>query len=710
MQIRTLLFTALLIITLLGCKDEIDNITVVNKPNTSVVNDHYISNRPPLQPSSFIKLPVGSVKPDGWLKEVLIRQKNGLTGNLNKISPWLTKKDNAWLSKDGKGENGWEEVPYWLKGYANMGYILEDQQIIDEALIWIKGVLNSQRKNGNFGPVHLRKDGSQDFWGNMLMLYCLQSYYEYSEDERVIDLMTRYFRYQLNYPEKKFLTPYWQKIRAGDNLHSVLWLYNRTGDQFLLELANKIHRNCADWTSRNHRITDIKNHREIKTNEESLQWYTSQIDWHNVNHAQGFREPAQFYLLSGDKKLLNASYENFNIMREHFGQVPGGMYAGDINARPSFDDPRQPVETCGIVEQMNSDEHMLRITGDPFWADHLENVAFNTYPAATMPDMKSLRFLTAPNMIISDNKNYREPFDASGNSLLMSPLNHRCCQHNHSQAWPYFIENMWMATPDNGLAAVAYGACKVDVTVGNGHAISITETTNYPFEERLEFTISTSWSTYFPLYFRIPAWCASAQLKINGKTIDQQPVAGKYIRIERTWNNNDKVSIAFPMDIKIQHWKANKNSTSINYGPLTFSLKIEEKRVRKESRKSAMWNTRWQNTSITQKWPSWELYSNSKWNFGLEIDKEKPISSFKLIKREWPKNNYPFTASSTPIMLEATGKEIPQWQAEKLGVCGELIQSPVKTNSKSQKIELIPMGAARLRISAFPVVESKNIK
>ena len=53
-------------------------------------------------------------------------------------------------------------------------------------------------------------------------------------------------------------------------------------------------------------------------------------------------------------------------MRRIFGQVPGGMFGADENARLAYIDPRQGTETCGFVEQMASDEIMLRMTGDPF--------------------------------------------------------------------------------------------------------------------------------------------------------------------------------------------------------------------------------------------------------------------------------------------------------------------------------------------------------
>ena len=73
----------------------------------------------------------------------------------------------------------------------------------------------------------------------MVMLFALQSYYDYSGDQRVIELMKRYFRWQLEYPEEKFLPPFWQQQRAADNLASVYWLYNRTGEAWLLDLGRE---------------------------------------------------------------------------------------------------------------------------------------------------------------------------------------------------------------------------------------------------------------------------------------------------------------------------------------------------------------------------------------------------------------------------------------------------------------------------------------
>lgn len=650
-------------------------VTVVDRPDTQSTNVNYVSYRAPLQPLNFIKLPVGSIQPEGWVKRYLELQRDGLTGHLGEISAWLEKENNAWLTNGG--DHGWEEVPYWLKGYGNLAYILNDPQMIAETKTWLEGVFASRQPDGYFGPVNER-NGRRELWAQMIMLWCLQSYYEYSNDPRVIDLMTAYFKWQLTVPDDQFLKDYWENSRGGDNIYSVYWLYNRTGEPFLLELAEKIHRNTADWT----RPSSLPN-------------------WHNVNIAQCFREPATYYMLTGDSAMLKASYNVHRLIRRTFGQVPGGMFGADENARMGFIDPRQGVETCGLVEQMASDEIMLCLTGDPMWAEHCEEVAFNSYPAAVMPDFKALRYITCPNHTVSDSKNHHPGIDNNGPFLAMNPFSSRCCQHNHAQGWPYFSEHLVLATPDNGIATAIYAACKATVKVGEGKEITLHEETNYPFEESIAFTVSTAGKVSFPFYLRIPSWTKGAQVRVNGKSVATTPVAGKYLRIEREWADGDRVELQLPMSLSMRTWQVNKNSVSVDYGPLTLSLKIGEKYEQKDSRAAAIWDSKWQKGADPEKWPTTEIYPTTPWNYALVLGKTDPLKDFKVIRKEWPADNFPFTIGSVPLEVKAFGRLVPEWKAEESGLCGVLPEEDAVKGAK-EEITLIPMGAARLRISAFP--------
>jgi len=682
MDTRKIIFCALLSIGFVSCTSRsIEKIDCVHQTATISENTYYIGNRAPLQPLHFIKLPVGAIQPEGWLKEYLYRQRDGLTGRLGEISAWLQKDGNAWLSVDGKGKNGWEEVPYWLKGYANLAYILKDDKMIAEAKIWLEAVLNSQRADGYFGP-WIEKNGKPDLWGNMIMLWCLQSYYEFSSDERVIPLMTKYFQWQLALPDDMFLKDYWENSRGGDNLYSVFWLYNITGDSFLLDLAEKTHRNTANWRQ----DTRLPN-------------------WHNVNIAQSFREPATWWMQSKDSADLRATYNNFWLIRRTFGQVPGGMYCGDENSRLGYIDPRQGVETCGMVEQMTSNQLLLRFTGDPFWADHCEEVAFNTYPAAVMPDFKALRYITSPNMVAADDKNHHPGIDNGGPFLLMNPFSSRCCQHNHTQGWPYYAENLWLATPDNGLAAVLFCANSVTAKVADGTQVTITQETNYPFEEQVRMRMITPKDVDFPLYIRIPAWTKNARILLNGSPIRTTLTASSYARISRVWKNNDVLTIHFPMELSVRQWEVNQNSISVNYGPLTFSLKIDEQYEKCDSKATAISDSRWQEGADATKWPSWEIQANSPWNYGLQCNMENPAQSFTVVKKAWPQDNFPFTSESVPIEIKAKGRRIPSWSIDRFHLCAVLPAYPAQAAGPLENITLIPMGAARLRISAFPPVD-----
>lgn len=653
---------------------------VVSKPSTEMTNAWYVSNKAPLKKEYFIKLPLTSIKSGGWLKKALELQRDGLTGNLGEISMWLSKSDNAWLNREGKGKHGWEELPYWLKGYGNIGYMLNDPKMIRETKFWIEAVLNNQRESGDFGP-SIEKRGNRDLWTNMPMLWCLQSYYEYSGDKRVLALMTKYFKWELTVPDNKFLKDYWENSRGGDNLYSVYWLYNRTGDSWLLDLATKIDKNTANWRQKD----NLPN-------------------WHNVNVAQCFREPATYYLQSHNQADLDATYNDHKLIRNIYGQVPGGMFGSDENARKGYDDPRQAIETCGMVEQMTSDQMLMRFTGDTFWAENCEDVAFNMFSAAFMPDYRSLRYLTAPNMVLNDSKNHAPGIANKGPFLMMNPFSSRCCQHNHAAGWVYYIENTWMATQDNGLAAQLYAEGSVKARVGDGTEVTLTETTKYPFEEQVEFKIATPKPVNFPLYLRIPEWAKNAGIKVNGKAVSVSAQPGAYVKLTNIWKNGDKISLKLPMGLKVRTWEKNKNSQSVNYGPLTFSLKIDQKLVQKDGREAVQNDSGWQEGADPQKWPSFEIYPVSAWNYGLIIDSQHPEQSFKIIKKSWPKDNNPFTNSGAPIELRASGKQISSWTIDQYGLCGVLPQSPLKIDQAAQTLTLVPMGGARLRISAFPAV------
>jgi hypothetical protein len=638
-------------------------------PATDASNKHYVSNRAPLPTSPFVKLPIGNITPRGWLRNQLQLEADGMTGHLQEISRWCDLKTSAWADPDGQGKQGWEEAPYWLKGFGDLGYVLKDENLIDQAKPWIDAILATQRDDGWFGPRQLLTskdcDGKADLWANMLALNVMQSWYEHSGDARVFPFMTKYFSWELKYPAEDFLRGYWPKIRGGDNLESVYWLYNRTGEPWLLELAKKIHDHTSDWTG-------------------------GVINLHNVNFAQGFREPAEYWQQSKDEKHLRATYHDYDTVMAEWGQVPGGGFGADENARKGYVDPRQGFETCGMVEFLHSFEMLMKITGDPTWIDRCEDVAFNSLPAASTPDLKGLHYLTCPNQVILDRGDKHPGIDNRGTMFSYSPdAVYRCCQHNVAMGWPYLAENLWLATADNGLCASVCLASDVTAKVGDGTPVKMTSDTDYPFDDTIKMKLSTPKPVKFPLYLRVPQWCEAPAVRVNGNAVELTGSRDRFFAIDRTWDDGDTVKLTLPMTIKTRVWHKNHDSISIDRGPLTYALQI---------------GADWRKYGGSDAWPEFEVRPTTPWNYGLVVDQSNLADAFHVSNKEGPLANQPFTSTNVPIRLTAKAKRIPQWTTDQKELLHPLQQSPVKSDAPEETVTLIPMGAARLRIASFPVI------
>ena len=628
-------------------------------------------NRFPLRSCPLQRLPPGSITAQGWLKTQLAMQLNGLNGRLEEISAFLNYDECGWVDPH---KVGWEELPYWLRGYADLAFLTGEANALAVTKKWIDAILNSQQADGWFGPNLLRKSLHEgpDLWPSMPLINVLRSFFEYSSDPRVLPFLLNFFRFISNQSNEVF-TRGWGFTRWSDNIDSIIWLYNRTTDtDWLLDLIERIHLHAANWMN------------ELPTK-------------HNVNLSQGFREPALYSLLKDEgtsQPFVEATYRHFRTIMNEFGQFPGGGFAGDENCREGFTDPRQGFETCGIVELMHSCSILHRLTGDRPWADHCETLAFNSLPAALDPFFaRSTHYITCANAIqLDDHLKTKEQFDNRFPMLAYLPgvYQYRCCAHNHGCGWPYFTEELWSATSDNGLCASMYSPCQVTALVGSPtvRQVTIREDTNYPFDGTINFHFQMSTPVQFKLHLRIPQWCQQPiELCFNGQTMAHQRGSddASFLVIDQLWHDGDLLSFQLPMSIQTNTWLRNHNSLSIFYGPLAFSLAIDEQ---------------WTRIGGKTDWPEYAVLPQSPWNYAILPS----TRSEWIIQRNDPNAHdvNPFTSSTVPLEMYVRGRRLPQWQADEQNVIGVLPMSPVQSDEPDQTIKLIPMGAARLRITAFP--------
>ena len=357
--------------------------------------ESYRNNRHPLLQKDYIQLPLGTIRAEGWMHDQLTRMRDGMTGHLDKVYTKVMGPRNGWLGGDG---DVWERGPYWIDGLLPLAYLLNDQALIEKVQPWIEWTLASQKPNGYFGPdtdrdyePGLQRNNAQDWWPKMVMLKVMQQYYTATQDRRVIDFMTRYFRYQLDELPKNPLGKwtFWGEQRGGDNLMVVYWLYNITGDKFLLDLGELIHKQTFNWT-------------DIFLNQNHLR---RQHSLHCVNLAQGFKEPIVYYQQGKDSKQIQATRQAVNDIRHTIG-LPTGLWGGDELLR--FGKPTTGSELCTAVEMMYSLETILEVTGDMQWADYLERVAYNALPTQVTDDYSARQYYQQTNQIAVTGRRERE--------------------------------------------------------------------------------------------------------------------------------------------------------------------------------------------------------------------------------------------------------------------------------------------------------------
>ncbi len=643
----------------------------------------YAVNKAPLHINAYYELPLGNIQPGGWLKEMLIRQKDGATGNLDKLYPLVMNNRNGWLGGDG---DQWERGPYWIDGLLPLAYILNDEQLIAKTKPWVEWALNSQQPDGYFGPSKdygyepgIQRNNSRDWWPKMVMLKVLQQYYSATADKRVLALMTNYFRYQLKELPKTPLDhwTFWARYRGGDNLMIVYWLYNITGDKFLLDLGELIHKQTFDYTN-------AFLHTNMLAQEGSI---------HCVNLAQGIKEPLIYFQQHPEKQYLDAVNKAFADIQKYDGMAHG-LYGGDEALHGN--NPTQGSELCSAVEMMFSLENMIAITGDVSYADRLERIAFNALPAQVTDDFSGRQYFQQANqvMITRHTRNFDQ--NHGGTDVCYGLLTgYPCCTSNMHQGWPKFTQNLWYGTPDKGLAAIVYAPSEVKARVGNGAEVSFKEETNYPFDETIQFSFSSEPSTVvaFPFHLRIPAWCKNAVIRINGKNY-KEAAGNTIVKINRQWKNGDKVTLQLPMHIYSNSWY--ENAVSVERGPLVYALKIGEewKEIKNEKDPVEYGNS------------YYEVYPTTAWNYGLLETGADMIDNAFSVNTKQSSANYPWNPENAPIEIKAKAKRIPSWKIynDMTGPIPYSIINGLETEKDTEEITLIPYGCSNLRISQFPVI------
>jgi uncharacterized protein len=653
------------------------------------VNTNYKGNPKGLLQNAYIKLPLGAVKPSGWLKSQLEDQAAGLTGNLDDFWPDLVK--SSWRGGDGEA---WERGPYYLDGLVPLAYLLNDERLINKVKTWIEPIITSSRDSGWYGPAK-----NKDRWPLAVANKVLMQYYEGSGDKRALDVLLKYFKYlhdsKPDWPDKD-----WRGVRAMENAVTGYWLYRQTGEPWILETIESIQKNSSDWTSYYEKFP--WDSAAISGKKVPHIWDAVGLTAHVVNNAMAIKYPGLWFQQSGDERYKKAVFAGINKYEINHGQ-PGGRFSGDEHL--SGTSPAQGSELCSVVEYMFSLEELYEIFGNNTLGDRLELLAYNSLPGTTTPDMWAHQYDQQANQVLvsAAKRDWSSNGDYSNIYGLMPDF--ACCLANMHQGWPKFVESMWMATNDNGLALVAYGPSVVKAKVNNGKEVTITEETNYPFSGSVKLTIHTGQPVSFPVYLRIPGWVDSVTVKFKGTTAMVSNTSP--FKIKERWRDGDQIVVDLPMKLRAED-RFNK-SVSLLRGPLYFSLRIEKQF---KSVKINYDNFGYKGSV------DWEITPESPWNYGLLLSKANIMRGIDI--SENPVTRYPFSdrgdmiwsqdsgkyykwTQDAPVVIRARGMKIPGWIMKDNSADVPPL-SPVKPEGDPEVITLVPYGCTRLRITEFPVM------
>lgn len=632
-----------------------------------------------LADSAFRPLPLGAIRPLGWLQRQLRIQADGLSGNLDRF--WPDIAHSQWF---GGTAEGWERAPYWLDGVIPLAWILDDQPLKKRITGYVDHIVTHQRTDGWYGPYPLDAVAKRyDMWAILLANKVLAQYHEATGDARVLEAVVKSLRAMSLGLEKTPLYG-WGKFRWYEGLVPIYHAYERTREPWLLDLARKLRAQGVDFEAL-FATEDIT----VPTPRRGLWKWTK----HVVNTAMAAKASALSWRL--DRRPADRAFavKMIEILDKHHGQVTG-MFTGDecLAGR----NPVQGTELCAVVEFMYSLEHLFSVFGEPVFGDRLERVSFNALPATFAPDMWSHQYDQQVNQVqCTINPDHGWTTNGPESNLFGLEPNYGCCTSNMHQGWPKFVSHLWMKTPDEGLVAAAWAPCRVETRLRDV-PVTVSVNTDYPFRDVIHLTVTPGRRTRFPLLLRVPAWANGATVRVGSGT-EQPMVAGSLHRLDREWNGATEVTLRLPMRpaVSVRYNEA----VAVERGPLVYSLQVGEQWSRVNADKPHRELPR----------GDFEVRPTTPWNYGLIVDERRPEDSLRFEER--PIGERPFSPEGSGVVARARGRRIPNWRIVH-GWAGDLSPAdaawadPGRTISDQpvEPITLIPYGCTNIRITEFPKV------
>lgn len=592
------------------------------------------------------------IKPSGWLRDQLVIQAKGLSGNLDKI--WPDIRDSAWIGGD---KEGWERVPYWLDGFIPLAYLLEDEDMISRAKKYIDAILSYQKEDGWICPCKDEDRARYDTWAIQLISKVLTIYYDCSGDERIPSVLYRVLKNYYDLLKSEEIKLYdWGKARWFECFLAIRFTYDRYPEEWLKELAIILKEQGTDYSQ------------HIEKWKRPLNKWT--FETHIVNIGMMLKAEALVCDFLG-KEYTDKTEELHSVLRDYNGTAIG-LFTGDECL--SGISPIQGTELCSVAEQMFSYEHLFAYTGETKWAERLEEITFNGIPATISEDMWTHQYDQLSNQMSCIKFPGKPIFRTNSEESHLFGLepNYGCCTANFNQAWPKFALATYMYN-DNDIINTIPVPCVLETDT-----VKISLETDYPFNNSFRYVIDSK--TDFNFTIRIPSFAENAT--VNGKDVENGDIvlpieSGKTTEIIVSYNVSPRF-IDRPNGLK-----------SVKMGSLVFSLPISHEKKMLE----------YERDGVDRKYPycDYELIPTSDWSYGF--------SSNELIPQYHGITSAPFSETKPPVTIKAKMRHI-DWGLEEgyEYICAKVPES-TEPVSEEEEITLYPYGCAKLRMTEMPFIK-----
>jgi uncharacterized protein len=505
-----------------------------------------------------------------------------------------TGRMDAWKWRKGKADKPhvfWDsDVAKWLEAGA---YILADnpdpklEKQIDSYIEQLeKGQLKDGYLNSYFSLVE-----PESRWTNLRSqheLYCAGhlmeaavAYYQATGKKKFLYIMCRYADHidETFGPVKgkKRGYPGHQEIELA-----LVKLFHATGEARYLKLAeffltergrpsphyfNKEEKDRGEKAKEIESYSNLQAHLPVNEQKEAV--------GHSVRACYMYAGMADVASETGNMELLKTCRRLWKNMTQKRMYITGGIGSERFHEgfTCDYDLPNDTAyaETCAAISLVFFAQRMLHLEKDGQYADTIERALYNGVLSGVSLNGKEFfyanRLAVLPEAIETGHHNYPVPRQEWFGCSCCPPNIARLLASFGSYIYSYDSNGIWV-----NLYTASSGKCEI-----GGQEIEIKQKTEYPWKEKVSITITTKKETDFSLNLRIPQWCNSPGLKVNGKAISISKIIKKgYAEIKRKWKQGDKIELLLPMSVeRIEahpNIRQDAGKIALQRGPIVYCL------------------------------------------------------------------------------------------------------------------------------------------